>query len=166
MTLDEIRKEINQIDDKMKNLLLERMECSRKVAYAKKESGDTTVYRPDREKEILERLGKDVDPAAKKEYLAVVKKIMRASRMLQYDLLYEDNEDILKQEDSITIEFTTEDISAVFSAVFDRGFTVERFLKKDTSAYQMTLTGEEMTIDRKRLLFQLQKETHNFSIIK
>lgn len=164
MELSEIRKEINQIDDKIRDLLMERMECSRKVAYAKKESGDTTVYRPEREKQILERLGKDVDPAVKEEYLAVVKKIISTSRMLQYDILYEDKKDVFKHSDSVTMTFFTPDISVVLSVIADRNFTVERLFRKDESSYQVTISGDIIDIRMKKLLFQLEKETQNFLI--
>lgn len=166
MELSEIRKEINQIDDQIKDLLMERMECSRKVAYAKKKSGDTTVYRPDREKEILERLGEDVDPAVKKEYLATVKKIMSTSRILQYDLLFEPNDGSISHTDFVTMTFSTDDIMSVLSVIRDRGFTVEHLLKKGAYEFEVKLSGDIMDLEVKRLLFQLEKETRDFSIIK
>ena len=55
MTLAEIRREIDAIDPQIKKLLMDRLDCSRMVAQAKKESGDLTIFRADREEELLRR---------------------------------------------------------------------------------------------------------------
>ena len=65
MTLEEIRKEIDAIDPRIRALLMERLDCAYRVAEAKNISGDLRVYRPDREEEILARLSEKV-PESKK----------------------------------------------------------------------------------------------------
>ena len=55
MTLDDLRKEINKLDDELLKLLNRRMEYVQKVGELKQNSG-TTIYRPEREKEIIQRL--------------------------------------------------------------------------------------------------------------
>ena len=95
MTLEEIRKTIDTLDPKIRDLLLQRMDCSHKVAEVKQQDGSTTVFRADREQKILDTLGKEVPPERRAAYLAVVRKIMEASRMYQYGLLFDWNPGIL-----------------------------------------------------------------------
>lgn len=79
MGLGEVREKINQIDDNMKILFDNRMECSNQVAAIKLDEGDK-VYKPLREKEIAKRFEHDV------EYLAFIKKVMQISRKRQYGI--------------------------------------------------------------------------------
>ncbi len=55
MTLEELRNEIDKLDDSLLEILNKRMEVVRKVGELKKHS-NTIVYRPEREKSILDRL--------------------------------------------------------------------------------------------------------------
>ena len=61
MQLDEIRKEIDTVDDEMKSLFIRRMELSRQVALVKARTGDA-VRKPDREKAMIARLSEGMDP--------------------------------------------------------------------------------------------------------
>lgn len=79
MNLNEVRQEINKIDDGMKKLFDDRMNCSNQVAAIKLDEGDK-VYKPLREKEIAKRFEHDV------EYLAFIKKVMQISRKRQYGI--------------------------------------------------------------------------------
>ncbi len=79
MSLSLVREKINNIDDNMKQLFDERMECSNQVAAVKIAENDK-VYKPLREKEIGERFSLD------EEYLAFIKKVMQISRRRQYGL--------------------------------------------------------------------------------
>lgn len=74
MKLEDVRKEIDALDPQIKTLILRRMDCSLEVAKAKQAAGETTIYRRDREKAILDRLGADVPADRLPEYLAVVRK--------------------------------------------------------------------------------------------
>ncbi len=94
MKLEDVRKEIDALDPQIKTLILRRMDCSLEVAKAKQAAGETTIYRRDREKAILDRLGADVPADRLPEYLAVVRKIMETSRMFQYGLLFDWNQRI------------------------------------------------------------------------
>lgn len=89
MELAEIRTKIDETDREIRELLLKRMGYSHQVAEAKVKSGDTTIYRADREASILENLGDTVDPEVRSEYLSVVRKIMETSRMYQYGLIFD-----------------------------------------------------------------------------
>ncbi|WP_258103021.1 prephenate dehydratase [Marinoscillum sp. MHG1-6] len=53
--LEELRKEIDQLDDELINLLNKRMEVVKKVGSFKRDS-NTAIYRPEREKAIIDRL--------------------------------------------------------------------------------------------------------------
>jgi len=54
-TLDECRVKIDELDDKLLDILNERMKVVERVGEIKHESGGA-IYRPEREKEIIERL--------------------------------------------------------------------------------------------------------------
>ena len=53
--IDKYRKEIDKVDDQILKLLNERMEHVKEIGRVKQTSG-TAIYRPEREKEILDRL--------------------------------------------------------------------------------------------------------------
>ncbi|MDR3178277.1 MAG: prephenate dehydratase [Campylobacteraceae bacterium] len=55
--IGDLRKEIDKVDDKILELLNERMEFVKEIGTLKHASG-TSIYRPEREKEILDRLKK------------------------------------------------------------------------------------------------------------
>lgn len=57
MTLDDIRKNIDKIDDELLSLISQRMEWVHKVGEIKR-SSKSVIYRPEREKSILDRLKK------------------------------------------------------------------------------------------------------------
>ena len=86
MALEDVRKQIDGIDTRIRELLMERLDCSAQVAEAKLAVGETTVYRADRETEILDRLGAQVTEDRRAGYLAVVRKVMETSRMYQYGI--------------------------------------------------------------------------------
>lgn len=78
MDLTNIRNEINRIDDEIRVLFAQRLDCSDKVAHIKLEAGDM-VYKPEREREIAKRLSND------KKYMSVNKRIVQISRKYQYE---------------------------------------------------------------------------------
>ena len=58
VSLQDIRVKIDAIDTKLLSLLNERMELVKEVGRIKHASADKSIYRPEREREILERLSK------------------------------------------------------------------------------------------------------------
>ena len=78
MDLSNVRNEINRIDDEIRELFSQRLNCSDQVACIKLETGDM-VYKPEREREIAKRLSND------KKYLSVNKRIVQISRKYQYE---------------------------------------------------------------------------------
>ncbi len=84
MTLEEIRKRIDVIDTDMKRLFLSRMELSDAVASLKAKTGEA-IYRPDREKAMLERLAVDVEPRFQEAYITFLKGILSISKEYQQE---------------------------------------------------------------------------------
>ena len=86
--LNEIRKEINSIDEQLVKLFVQRMNCSKDVAEYKKANG-VPILNEGREKEILDRVY-----AQGGEYGAYTKQlfaeIMAISRDLQESILNSD----------------------------------------------------------------------------
>lgn len=83
--LNEIRREINDIDDQLLPLLIRRMEAAGKVAEIKREAG-LPVLDAGREQQILDRIrqrGGSCGNALQGVYVAM----MEASRTLQHDVL-------------------------------------------------------------------------------
>lgn len=99
MRLDDIRKNINEIDDKMKALFDARMECTREVAKVKTETGDS-IYKPVREKEMYERF-KD-----NQEYVSFLKKVVQLSRKKQYEFFLDNN-----KKDDLFEKFKSEELN-------------------------------------------------------
>ena len=86
MTLDELRIEIDQIDDEIAPLLARRMALAAQVAAAKRETGGA-ILQPDREKAILARLGAAIEPEYLPALAMIYKAIFLASRELQEGLI-------------------------------------------------------------------------------
>ncbi len=83
MTLEEVRGNIDRVDKEIKALFKERMELADNVARVKAETNDE-IFKPDREVAIIDNLTGDVDDSIKKEYTALIKRIMEISRKYQY----------------------------------------------------------------------------------
>ncbi|MCR4716364.1 MAG: chorismate mutase [Lachnospiraceae bacterium] len=83
MTLADVRVNIDRVDKEIKKLFKERMELAYNVAEVKAETNDD-IFKPDREVSIIENLTADVDDDIKKEYIALIKRIMEISRKYQY----------------------------------------------------------------------------------
>ena len=97
MKLEDVRKEIDALDPQIKTLILRPYGLLFGSGQGKAGGRETTIYRRDREKAILDRLGADVPADRLPEYLAVVRKIMETSRMFQYGLLFDWNPDLFKE---------------------------------------------------------------------
>lgn len=99
MKLDEVRLNIDRVDKQIKDLFKERMMLADQVARVKAETEDA-IYKPDREELIISRLTDDVDDSIKKEYVAIIKRIMEISRKYQYGRT-------LKLRDCFDVDFAT-----------------------------------------------------------
>lgn len=83
MKLEDIRRNIDRVDTQIRSLFVERMGLAEQVAQVKAETDDE-IYKPEREKTIIDRQSKDMDPHLVMEYRALVKRIMEVSRKYQY----------------------------------------------------------------------------------
>jgi chorismate mutase len=185
MELEEARKKIDAIDPQLKQLIMERLDCSLEVAKAKQAKGETNIYRADREKAILERLSEGVPEDRLAEYLAVVKKIMETSRMYQYGLLYDWNpglfDELAKGIDvtpggyRVRVRLTRPNqpnaMSSILSMVGDYGYNMQymellSFNNNDhTVTFELTILGDLSDTHMKKLMFQLSKESQEFKIL-
>ena len=86
MDLSEVRKDIDIVDKEMKELFKKRMGLAKKVAAIKAETHDN-VYKPDREKAIIESLLENVEPDIKEEYKDFLVNLLKLRRRYQYRLL-------------------------------------------------------------------------------
>ncbi len=83
ITLDELRKHINAVDDELLKLLNQRMEYVKQVGIVKHTDG-SSIYRPEREKQIIQRLAKQSDGALNEEAIeAIFMEIFAVSRNLE-----------------------------------------------------------------------------------
>ena len=86
MELSEIRKEIDSVDNEMRELFIRRMGLSKKVAALKAKTGDS-IYKPDREKEMIGRLSAGLDPELTQAYQSFLRQVLRLSREYQEKLI-------------------------------------------------------------------------------
>ncbi len=83
MNLEELREGINAIDDEMLILLNKRMELVKEVGKLKQSDG-SSIYRPEREKQIIDRLSKQSKGLLSKEAIeAIYLEIFAVSRNLE-----------------------------------------------------------------------------------
>jgi chorismate mutase / prephenate dehydratase len=83
LTLEQLRQQIDQLDDQMLDILNQRMEVVRQVGELKKTS-NTLVYRPEREKSILDRLSAQSDGLMNRPALeAIYQEIFAVARNLE-----------------------------------------------------------------------------------
>lgn len=107
MGLDQIRSEIDGIDEELQKLFLRRMALSLRVAETKKLTG-ADVYVPKREQEILNARTKGVSEELEPECRAFFGQMMEISRTYQYSKMTEGNEllkELPKKEKTIEIRF-------------------------------------------------------------
>lgn len=88
-SIEELRVELNNIDDQLKKLFLERMEIVKGVAKYKIEN-NLPVLDQKREDEMIERLSSDINEELKESYKEFLKKYVSLSKDLQKKII-EDN---------------------------------------------------------------------------
>ena len=81
-TLEDVRLEIDEVDNTLKEAFLIRMGLIDQVAEIKASQGGA-VYNPDREKAMIERLTADVEPRFQESYIRFLKEILAISKDYQ-----------------------------------------------------------------------------------
>ena len=86
--LDQLRKQIDALDEQLQSLLNERAECAQQVAEAKRDNGDDAgFYRPEREAEVLRRIReRNTGPLPDDEVVRLFREIMSACLALEQPL--------------------------------------------------------------------------------
>ena len=182
MKLDQVREKIDAIDPQIRSLLMERLDCSKMVAEAKQEAGETNIYRADREQAILKKLSQGVP----EDRLPVVRKIMETSRMYQYGMLFDwnpqlfaklaENIEIRPGGTRVVVRLTRPDqpnaMSSILNMVGDYGYNMQymellHFNKPEkTVTFDLTILGDLSETNMQKLMFQLSKESQDFQILK
>ena len=85
MQLDEIRQKINDVDERICALLVERFDLVKEVAKAKKECG-AQVENKDREREVIERIRQEMPDELKDYAEEVFRLLIEESKDLQRKL--------------------------------------------------------------------------------
>lgn len=83
MSIDNVRKQIDQIDSQLVELLTKRLDCSLQVAKIKKQTG-MPIYHPKREQEIIDSVKANAGQYGE-AVAAIYLSIFEASRELQHD---------------------------------------------------------------------------------
>lgn len=83
--LNEARLKLNDIDDKMKALFIERMNVVKEIAEYKK-NNSLPVFDSNREKEMIERLSKDIVDV-KENYISFLNCILKESKNYQEKII-------------------------------------------------------------------------------
>lgn len=83
--LNKLRDEINNLDQKMKELFLNRMDIIKDIYSYKKEHA-LPVYDKNREEEMIKNLLLDIDESLKDYYLRFIKLILETSKEYQNKL--------------------------------------------------------------------------------
>ena len=183
MNIDEARSKIDSIDEEIRVLLMERLNYSEQIAHAKIESGNLNIFRADREEEILNHLGRDIPEERKAGYLAVVRKIMETSRMYQYGIIFDSLENLFEPlAENINIKTTDQRVrvsltranrpnamSSILSMIGDYGFNMDRMelIRQDEQyvTFELLIIGNLNDVKMQKLIFQLSRESQDFSII-
>ena len=184
MTLEEARRQIDALDLEIRDLLMRRMDMSRAVAEYKKRSGDTSVYRPEREREILSLLGKDVPEERRDAYLAVVRRILQGSRAYQYSLFLDWlpglSEEIFRglripeMCAGVRLSLKCPDrpgaLAAVLSLPADAGCDLRQISQTGTdgeyAAFEMTILCDLNRTEARKLLYQMSMESRELEILE
>ncbi len=182
--LAEIREDIDRIDQKIRELIMERLNCSTEVVASKIRDKNYVIYRADREESMLENLGADVPIDRRAEYLSVVRKVTETSRMYQYSILYEKVPELFEKLieglkipekiKSVKLVLTRPNIpnamSSILSMIGDYGFNMDQMklleYAKDNRAvtFELVILGDIHDVHFQKLMLQLSMESASFHI--
>lgn len=185
MTLDEVRIQIDEIDEQMKSLFLERMEYSKHVAEAKIASGSDSVFVLERELAIIEKRASGVNEEIYDEYVTFLRHLMSVSRRYQYGLMKDLQEKVLTAElekagldenvdhRQVKIGFSCDkkasDLNLFINMTKLNKIEIDE-MKLNTEAGRqyvtMVLDGNIKDRSMRQLLCQIAKESEEFRIVE
>ena len=180
MTLEEIRTNIDEIDNDIKRLFAERMKLSEEVVLLKAETGNE-IYKPEREKQIIEKLSKDTESGIYDEYRSFVKHILLLSRKYQYRRMTElkdpykavpenSGEVDIEKHNRIKISLGSKDKkcnpSKALQIISEYGIEMSEInYTEETGVLIVELNANILDKKTVTLLYQLSKENEEFRII-
>ena len=183
MNLNEIREEIDRIDNAVKPLFLKRMECAKHVADVKAASGGD-VYVPEREQAVIRQRSLDVRDEVRDEYTAFLRHLMSIGRRYDYWRLEELQEQVVEEalalsglspaaeHDRVEISFCCDceesDLNLFLNmAKLNKTGVLGMQLEIQGGKQQITmmLDGNVNDENMKRLLCQMGKEAEGFRIL-
>ena len=185
-TLDDIRKEIDDIDVQIRSLLMKRMDCSEQVVSSKIKDQNYAIYRADREEAMLKKLGDGIPDNRRPEYLSVVRKITETSRMYQYGILFDAVPELYrklvsrvalpKKGNAVKVVLTRPNIpnamSSILSMVGDYGYNMDqmrllRYARDNSSVdFELVILGDIHDTPMQKLMLQLSMESIGFCILE
>lgn len=175
MSLEELRKELDVVDKNLRQDFVDRMKIIEKIADEKIRTGDE-IYKPEREKKVIEQNSENVPEDYRLKYKAFIKKIMQLSRQFQYGRVMESEKGeqwnhktkgelpsgviIISFESTASIE----KFNAILSIILDYGIKIEKisYSASDRCSVEMIIDAENRS--DLTLLYQLYKETEGFQI--
>lgn len=181
--LEDIRTQIEQIDAQLKELVSKRLDCSLAIAMAKQAEGSMDVLRPEREEQVTAAFTQDAPADRAAELDAIIRKITAASRMYQYDLIYDWNPNAFetvaghekadRESMCVIVRFTRDNapnaLGSVLCTVGEHGFNMRRVElaqnSPDSTAFELEISGDVLDDAMRKLLFQLSRETLDFRIV-
>lgn len=181
MTLDELRKEIDDVDKNIKALFIKRMEIIEQIAEIKAENNDD-IFKPERETEILKSCTRGLDSTLKEPYTALVRKLITLSREHQYKALVKSGHlsevsisGYQPKHNRLEVSFNCDDtcgsLTYVLSIISDYGVNIKNLTLNNVSEnghvdYRVDLLLDMgLSTDKEiALITQLMKETDDFKI--
>lgn len=184
MTLEEVRKEIDEIDTNMKPLFLKRMECGKHVAEVKGKTGGD-VFVVERELAVIEKRAGDVNPEIRGEYETFLRHLMSLCRKYEYELLPEMQEKVISaalqaaglnenvEHSQVKIAFQcpkeTSDLNLFLNMIKLNGIRIDAMNLETENGIQkifMTLDGKVTDSGMRCLLCQIGKEAEGFRLLE
>ena len=173
MDLAKIRRQIDVLDGKMKDLFLERVSLSGQVAEAKKISGGD-VYVPAREQEVLASRSEGMQEEYRPHCQAFFRQLMGISRTYQYARFLESDDALSRLPDQtgdIFMCFSCEkgsvQLAACLNAVVTAGLSVKTLEANERDGgldCQVCLSGDFTDGLARASILQILRENKNVTL--
>lgn len=170
MDLDQIRQEIDEVDGKLRDLFLQRMDLSRQVIEHKKKTGGA-VYAPKREQAVLSARTSGVSEEYGLPCKAFFRQVMGISRTYQYSEIAEDAaclRGLPEKEGEVLILFSCKRESASLAACLNAaalaGLVTERVNAEGaggTISCGLRLSGDFSSRQAKAAVLQILEENED-----
>jgi len=159
MTLEDIRKNIDETDRELYKLFEKRMALAKEVALSKLETGDD-IYKPEREDIVIDKFSNSAPDEMKQYYRAFIKRVMLISREYQYKIISEDKDgDFENREIKVVFEYSEGWPDAIITAIADLGGQIED-IHKDGNMYTLNIICSDDNEKMKALLSLVENESN------